>query len=89
MSAFRVVPIKIVCLSRSFYVSYFVLCRVVKTYSHEGITACFVFYTHPEDILPFPAELQNDQDRRVRETIIHVLRQISYEKGCLEKVVSA
>ena len=44
---------------------------------------------HPEDVLPFLAELQNDPDKRVREMIIHVLSQISYKKGCLEKVVSA
>ncbi|MFQ6087680.1 MAG: HEAT repeat domain-containing protein [Candidatus Methanofastidiosia archaeon] len=45
--------------------------------------------THPEDILPILEELQNDPDRKVRKTIIHVLGQISYKKGCLEKVISA
>ena len=45
--------------------------------------------THPEDILPFLKELQNDPDKRVRKMIVHVLSQISYKKGCLEKVVSA
>lgn len=45
--------------------------------------------THLEDILPLLAELQNDPDRRVRETIIHVSGQISYKEGCLEKVISA
>jgi HEAT repeat protein len=45
--------------------------------------------THPEDILPYLAELQNDPDRGIREMIVHVLGQISYKKGCLEKVISA
>ncbi len=45
--------------------------------------------THPEDILPLLEELQNDPDRKVREMIIHVLSQISYKKGCLEKVIFA
>ena len=45
--------------------------------------------THPEDVLPLLAEAQNDPERRVRKTIVHVLGQISYKKGCLEKVVSA
>ena len=45
--------------------------------------------THPEDVLPLLEELQDEQDRRVKDTIIHVLGQISYKKGCLEKVVAA
>lgn len=45
--------------------------------------------THLEDILSLLAELQSDRDRRVREKIIHVLAQISYKNGCLEKVISA
>lgn len=43
--------------------------------------------TNPEDILPLLKELENDQDRTIQKTIIHVLGQISYKKGCLEKVI--
>jgi HEAT repeat protein len=45
--------------------------------------------SHPEDVLPLLEDLQDDKDRRVIETIIHVLAQISYKEGCLEKVLSA
>lgn len=44
--------------------------------------------THPEDVLPILAELQDEEDKKVRKMIIHVLGQISYKKGCLEKVVA-
>lgn len=43
--------------------------------------------THPEDILPLLKELQHDTTRRVRWTLVHVIGQISYKKGCLEKVM--
>jgi HEAT repeat protein len=43
--------------------------------------------THPEDILPLLKELQYDSTTRVKTTLIHVLGQISYKKGCLIKVV--
>jgi HEAT repeat protein len=43
--------------------------------------------THPQDILPLLSELQNDKTARVRNTLIHVLGQISYKKGCLETVI--
>jgi HEAT repeat protein len=43
---------------------------------------------HPEDILPLLSELQNDPDKKVQKKIIHVLSQISYKKGCLEKVIT-
>jgi hypothetical protein len=43
---------------------------------------------HPEDILPLLEELQNDKTARVRNTLVHVLGQISYKKGCLETVVA-
>jgi HEAT repeat protein len=43
--------------------------------------------TYPEDVLPLLKEVQNEQNRRVRNIIVHVLGQISYKKGCLEKVV--
>ncbi|MDC8003588.1 HEAT repeat domain-containing protein [Aureisphaera galaxeae] len=45
--------------------------------------------THPEDILPLLETLQHDETRRVRDTLVHVIGQISYKKGCLPKVVSA
>ena len=44
--------------------------------------------THPQDILPLLIELQNDTTARVRNTLIHVIGQISYKKGCLEIVIS-
>lgn len=44
--------------------------------------------THPEDILPLLTEVQNDPNRDVRKIITHVISQISYKKGCLEKVIS-
>ena len=44
--------------------------------------------THPEDILPLLKELQYDKTKRVRWTLVHVIGQISYKKGCLEKVMS-
>ncbi len=43
---------------------------------------------HPEDILPLLKELQNDSTPRVKNTLIHVLGQIAYKKGCLKTVVS-
>lgn len=43
--------------------------------------------THPEDILPLLAQLQFDKTTRVRNTLIHVLGQIAYKKGCLETVI--
>ncbi len=45
--------------------------------------------THPEEILPLLKVLQFEETRRVRSTLIHVLGQISYKKGCLPKVISA
>lgn len=45
--------------------------------------------THPEDVLPLLEILQNDSAKRVRDTLVHVIGQISYKKGCLAKVVSA
>ncbi len=40
----------------------------------------------PQDILPLLKELQFDHTARVRTTLVHVLGQISYKKGCLETV---
>ncbi|MGL4607508.1 MAG: HEAT repeat domain-containing protein [Eubacteriaceae bacterium] len=45
--------------------------------------------THPEDILPLLKQLQFESHKRVRPMIIHVCGQISYKKGCLEKVTNA
>lgn len=45
--------------------------------------------THPEDILPLLETLQDDETRRVRDTLVHVIGQISYKKGCLPKVIKA
>jgi HEAT repeat protein len=43
--------------------------------------------THPRDILPLLKELQHDKTARVRNTLVHVLGQIAYKKGCLETVL--
>ncbi|MGB8232771.1 MAG: HEAT repeat domain-containing protein [Methanobacterium sp.] len=42
---------------------------------------------YPEEVLPLLIELQNEEVIPVRNMIIHVLGQISYKKGCLEKVI--
>jgi hypothetical protein len=44
--------------------------------------------THPQDILPLLKELQHDKTARVRNTLVHVIGQISYKKGCLETVLN-
>lgn len=44
--------------------------------------------THPQDILPLLKELQFDKTARVRNTLVHVLGQIAYKKGCLETVIA-
>ena len=43
---------------------------------------------YPQDILPLLKELQNDKTARVRNTLVHVLGQIAYKKGCLETVLA-
>jgi len=43
--------------------------------------------THPEDIMPVLKLLQFEKTARVRNIVIHIFSQISYKKGCLEKVV--
>jgi len=43
--------------------------------------------THPQDILPLLEELQFDKTARVKNTLVHVLGQISYKKQCLATVV--
>jgi hypothetical protein len=42
---------------------------------------------YPADILPMLKELQDDKTARVRNTLIHVIGQIAYKKGCLATVV--
>ncbi|HEY6160654.1 MAG TPA: sister chromatid cohesion protein PDS5 [Bacteroidia bacterium] len=44
--------------------------------------------THPQDILPLLKELQSDPTARVRNTLVHVLGQIAYKKGCLATVIA-
>ena len=44
--------------------------------------------THPQDILPLLKMLQHDSEKRVRNTLVHVLGQISYKKGCLKTVIN-
>lgn len=43
---------------------------------------------YPQDILPMLRELEHDKTARVRNTLIHVLGQIAYKKGCLETVIA-
>lgn len=43
--------------------------------------------THPQDILPLLKLMQHDKTARVRNTLVHVLGQIAYKKGCLETVI--
>jgi hypothetical protein len=43
---------------------------------------------HPADILPMLKELQHDKTARVRNTLVHVIGQIAYKKGCLAIVVA-
>ncbi|MCE3296905.1 MAG: domain containing protein [Crocinitomicaceae bacterium] len=42
---------------------------------------------YPEDILPLLKELQFDETKRVRSTLVHVIGQIAYKEGCLQTVV--
>lgn len=42
---------------------------------------------HPADILPLLQELQHDKTARVRNTLVHVIGQIAYKKGCIQTVV--
>ena len=44
--------------------------------------------THPQDILPMLKTLEFDKTARVRNTLVHVLGQIAYKKGCLELVLN-
>lgn len=44
--------------------------------------------THPQDILPLLKALEFDETKRVTDTLIHVLGQIAYKRGCLKTVVA-
>ncbi|WP_299113918.1 HEAT repeat domain-containing protein [uncultured Winogradskyella sp.] len=44
--------------------------------------------TYPQDILPLLKELEFDETKRVSDTLIHVLGQIAYKKGCLQTVIT-
>ena len=44
--------------------------------------------THPQDILPLLKVLEFDSTKRVTDTLIHVLGQIAYKRGCLKTVVA-
>lgn len=43
---------------------------------------------YPQDILPLLKELQHDKTARVRDTLVHVIGQIAYKKGCLPTVIA-
>jgi len=43
--------------------------------------------THPQDILPLLKQLEFDETKRVSDTLVHVIGQISYKNGCLKTVV--
>jgi 3-methyladenine DNA glycosylase AlkC len=43
---------------------------------------------HPQDILPLLQHLEWDKKARVRTTLVHVLGQIAYKKGCLAIVIA-
>lgn len=43
---------------------------------------------YPQDILPLLKELQHDKTARVRDTLVHVIGQIAYKKGCLPTVIT-
>lgn len=43
---------------------------------------------YPQDILPLLKTLQFDETKRVSKTLVHVIGQIAYKKGCLPIVVN-
>lgn len=43
---------------------------------------------YPEDVLPLLKELEFDKTSRVSKTLVHVLGQIAYKKGCLATVIT-
>jgi hypothetical protein len=42
----------------------------------------------PADVLPLLQELEFDTTARVRNTLVHVIGQIAYKKGCLQIVIA-
>lgn len=44
--------------------------------------------TYPEDVMPTLRLLQFEKHKRVRPMLTHIFGQISYKKGCLEKVTA-
>jgi len=44
--------------------------------------------THPEEVMPALRLLQFEINGRVRPMLVHIIGQISYKKGCLEKVTA-
>lgn len=43
---------------------------------------------YPQDILPLLKQLEFDPTKRVNSTLVHVIGQIAYKKGCLATVIS-
>lgn len=43
---------------------------------------------YPQDILPLLKQLELDPTKRVSSTLVHVIGQISYKKGCLATVIA-
>ena len=43
---------------------------------------------YPQDILPLLKTLQFDETKRVSKTLVHVIGQIAYKKGCLPIVIN-
>lgn len=43
---------------------------------------------YPQDVLPLLQRLEDDPTKRVSNTLIHVIGQIAYKKGCLATVIN-
>jgi len=43
---------------------------------------------YPQDILPLLKQLEHDSTKRVSNTLVHVIGQIAYKKGCLATVIA-
>lgn len=43
---------------------------------------------YPQDILPLLQRLEHDPTKRVSSTLVHVIGQIAYKKGCLATVIA-
>ena len=45
--------------------------------------------THPEELLPIIKDMvQNDPDKKIKKMLVHIIGQISYKKGGIEKVTA-